>query len=72
MENLVQLLRGPTAKIITRVIIYGLAVVLGKLGVDAAQIEGPAAAIGDAAAAIILVVLGAIIDRWHHKQDTKK
>ncbi len=71
METIINFLRAPASKIITRAILYGLTAIFAKLGIDAAEASGPSAAISDAVVTVLFLVLSAIVDRLHHNADTK-
>jgi hypothetical protein len=55
-------------------VLYGLAAIVGLLGIQdlAASPEAAeeAAGIGESLAALVLLVVAGLIDKWHHKQDT--
>ena len=71
MAQLSDVLRKPLVKVITRLVLYGLAAILAKLGADAATSESASAAeaIADGVVSAGLLVAGAALDRWHHRKD---
>ena len=70
MKEVLPLMRQPVAKILTRLILYGLVALFGQLGVEQFEAGNEAAALGLAGADLLLLVVGVLIDRYHHKKDT--
>ena len=68
-EQLIKFFRKPLAKIITRIVGYGLAALFGALGLKANGMSEPAEQIGFGLAAVILLVVTGYIDKKHDKAD---
>jgi dihydrodipicolinate synthase/N-acetylneuraminate lyase len=71
------LLRRPLAKKLTRLITYGLGLLLaGSAGADLANTNPEAAKAaelaGEAMAGVLLIAAGAAMDRLHHRLDTAR
>jgi len=71
MQMIQEMMRKPLAKILTRAVVYGLGALLAVAGVQDAQAEaaGLAAPIAEGLAGAILLIAGALLDRWHHRKD---
>lgn len=69
MTQITDIIRRPGVKMLTRLILYGLAAILAKLGAATATAEGPAEAIAEGVFAAGALIAAALLDRWHHKRD---
>jgi len=69
-DKIIELLRKPVAKIITRLILYGLVALFAKLGIDKANANETATALGEGLTSLVLFTLAAWIDKKHHDKDT--
>jgi len=68
-EQIARLVRTPLVKWTTRILLYGLGPLWAKLGVDAANLEGPAAAMGEGIGTALAWAVAAAIDLIHHRKD---
>lgn len=66
MEPITAIIRQPIIKISTRMILYGLTTYLGMAAVEA---EEAAVQLGTGGGAVIVFLIGALIDKWHNKKD---
>lgn len=69
MQQIIQLIRRPAAKILTRLTLYGLT---AWWGMEAASAEMPAEMIGSGLGAVVAAIAAVLVDRWHHRADTHR
>jgi hypothetical protein len=69
LTPIVKALRNPLAKLITRAVGYGLAVVYARAGIESAEAGADAAALSEAIVAAVMALLTAGADLLHHRAD---
>jgi len=67
-----EIIRTPAVKIVTRLVVYGVAAVCTKLGLDAAMDEEQSVPVAEFVVAAVFALIGMGIDRWHHGKDTAR
>ncbi len=65
-ETITKMVRPLLVKYLTRGALWLLT---AKLGYEATAAQSEAGQIGSAVGAVVCIVLGLLIDRWHHKKD---
>jgi len=65
-EALIDLIRKPLVKILTRGILYGMTT---WLGMEAAAAQETSTQLSAGAAGLIFFAIGALVDAWHNKKD---
>jgi len=65
-NEILKLARPLLVKYLTRGALWLLT---AKLGYDATVAQTDAGTIGNGIAAVVCIVLGLLIDRWHHRKD---
>jgi len=65
-EQITQLARPLLVKVLTRLVLYALTAWLGLTAVEATD---TATQVGTGLGAILALLLGVLVDRWHQKKD---
>ena len=65
-EQLTELARPLLVKVVTRLVLYALTAWLGMAAVEATD---TATQLGSGLGAILALLLGILVDRWHQKKD---
>ena len=71
MKLVVQVIRKPVVKVLTRAILYGLMALFAALSVETYADEAApvAEALAEGVFAVGCLIAGALIARWHHRKD---
>jgi len=69
MDAIIQTLRKPVAKIVTRLILYGLVVIFGQAAATDETIIAGAGQLGDGLVAVAVSLLIIVIEKRHHDAD---
>ena len=68
-ETIVNFIRAPIVKIVTRVVLYGVSAICGTAVVSAAEANEISSNVGTAIGGAVALIIAILIDRWHNKKD---
>jgi hypothetical protein len=72
MDKVIDIARSYLGKLVTRGVLYGLTALLGKAGIESAESSDYVTAVATGVGALVSLLAGALIDKWHVGRDTAK